>query len=239
MYKRYIILNISLIISIYIIPIFWIGYHFKKRDISIRYYLSKPTSFPLKKIFLSAIMTMFFGLGMLLLVVTFLSLILPESSSTEKTNEIVESYSMWFILFKALILAFMAPICEEILFRGFLLGRFTYKFGLKRAIVFSSICFGVLHITNVFGATMLGIISCLLYLKTKSLLPSIIAHLINNIIVASRDVIFALQSTTNVEQPSEEPELTIVLIMSLSLMSIGLMWIIPFIKRHWGLIKKR
>ncbi|MDH2859775.1 CPBP family intramembrane glutamic endopeptidase [Bacillus cytotoxicus] len=33
---------------------------------------------------------------------------------------------------KAIILSFIAPICEEILFRGFILSRFTYKFGIKK-----------------------------------------------------------------------------------------------------------
>ncbi|WP_255261883.1 CPBP family intramembrane glutamic endopeptidase [Bacillus thuringiensis] len=135
---------------------------------------------------------------------------------------------------KAITLSFIAPICEEILFRGFILSRFTYKFGLKKAVIFSSICFGVLHLSNVFGTTIFGIISCLMYLKTKSLFPSIIAHMVNNIIVASRDIFSALQTTST---PSAQPELTIILLMSIVLMTIGLMWIIPFIRRHSELLR--
>ncbi|WP_257150954.1 CPBP family intramembrane glutamic endopeptidase [Bacillus wiedmannii] len=188
-----------------------------------------------KKIFASAIMTMIFGLGMLVLIVMVFSLI-PKSTSLEGANEIVKTQSIWFVLMKAITLSFVAPICEEILFRGFILSRFTYKFGIKKAVIFSSICFGVLHLNNVFGTTIFGIISCLMYLKTKSLFPSIVAHMVNNIIVASRDIFSALKSTTT-STPSAQPELTIILLMSVVLIAIGLMWIIPFIRRHSELLR--
>ncbi|MGU3370223.1 CPBP family intramembrane glutamic endopeptidase [Bacillus mycoides] len=226
-------LNIALIISIYAIPMFWIGFKFKRYNISFKTYLSKPSSFSFRTIFASAIMTMLFGLGMLLLIVMVFSL-LPTDTSLEDTNEIVKTKSMWFVLMKAITLSFIAPICEEILFRGFILSRFTYKFGIKKAVIFSSVCFGILHLNNVFGTTLFGIISCLMYLKTKSLFPSIIAHMVNNIIVASRDIFSALQSTST---PSAQPDLTIILLISIVLITIGLMWIIPFIKRHSELLR--
>ncbi|MFK4289145.1 membrane protease YdiL (CAAX protease family) [Bacillus sp. RC240] len=226
-------LNIALIISIYAIPMFWIGFKFKRYNISFKTYLSKPSSFSFRTIFASAIMTMLFGLGMLLLIVMVFSL-LPTDTSLEDTNEIVKTKSMWFVLMKAITLSFIAPICEEILFRGFILSRFTYKFGIKKAVIFSSVCFGILHLNNVFGTTLFGIISCLMYLKTKSLFPSIIAHMVNNIIVASRDIFSALQSTST---PSAQPDLTIILLISTVLITIGLMWIIPFIKRHSELLR--
>ncbi|MGE7859746.1 CPBP family intramembrane metalloprotease [Bacillus cereus] len=226
-------LNIALIISIYAIPMFWIALKFKRYNISFKTYLSKPSSFSFRTIFASAIMTMLFGLGMLLLIVMVFSL-LPTDTSLGDTNEIVKTQSMWFVLMKAITLSFIAPICEEILFRGFILSRFTYKFGIKKAVIFSSICFGVLHLNNVFGTTIFGIISCLMYLKTKSLFPSIIAHMVNNIIVATRDIFSALQSTNT---PAAQPEITIILLIAIVLMTIGLMWIIPFIKKHSELLR--
>ncbi len=57
-------LNIALIISIYAIPMFWIGFKFKRYNISFRTYLSKLSSFSFRKIFALAIMTMIFGLDM-------------------------------------------------------------------------------------------------------------------------------------------------------------------------------
>ncbi|WP_257206474.1 hypothetical protein [Bacillus wiedmannii] len=44
-------LNIALIISIYAIPMFWIGFKFKRYNISFKTYLSKPSSFSFKKNF--------------------------------------------------------------------------------------------------------------------------------------------------------------------------------------------
>jgi membrane protease YdiL (CAAX protease family) len=229
-------LYIAIIISIYAIPMLWIGFKFKRYYISFKTYLSKPVSFSFRKIFASVIMTMLFGVGMLLFVLMLLSL-LPESSSIEKVNEVVKTKSMWFIVLQAITAAFIAPICEEILFRGFILSRFTYKFGIKKAVVFSSVCFGVLHLSNVFGTTMFGIVSCLLYLKTKSLFPSIMAHIVNNMIVVSKDIYLGLQYTANTSTHSAQPELAIILLMSSVLIMIGLIWIIPFVRRNWGLLK--
>lgn len=229
-------LNITLIISIYVIPLFWMGLKFKRYNISFKTYLLKPSTVSFRKIFAAAIMTMLFGLGMLMLIVILFSLIL-ENLSIESTKELAKTQSIWFIFMKVITLAFIAPICEEILFRGFIFSRFAYKFGIKKAIIFSSICFGVLHLNNVFGTTMFGVISCFIYLKTKSLFPSIMAHMINNMIVASRDIFSALQSTTTTNTPTEQPESTSILLMSVLLIVIGLIWIILFIRKNLGLLK--
>jgi len=84
---------------------------------------------------------------------------------------------------------------------------------------------------------MFAIVSCLLYLKTKSLFPSIIAHIINNLIIVSKNIILGLQTTANSSKHSPQPELTSILIISTVLIIMGLIWIIPFVKRNWGLLK--
>ena len=77
----------------------------------------------------------------------------------------------------------LAPIAEEITFRGVLLG------GLLRmhcqpwlAILLSAIIFGAIHMSPMtfLGVTIGGVIYGWLFWRTRSILPCIIAHIVNN-----------------------------------------------------------
>ncbi|MBM0743165.1 CPBP family intramembrane metalloprotease [Phormidium sp. CLA17] len=81
----------------------------------------------------------------------------------------------------------VAPITEELLFRGFILQRWATKWNLPRGLIMSSILFGVLH-PNPIGLTIFGLLMGLLYIKTRSLLVPISCHALNN------GVAIALQS---------------------------------------------
>lgn len=76
-------------------------------------------------------------------------------------------------------LVILPPLVEETVFRGVLLERFTVKWNLVAAILVSSVIFGLLHVDPI-GAGMFGVITCLLYLRTGSLWPGILLHLVNN-----------------------------------------------------------
>lgn len=79
----------------------------------------------------------------------------------------------------------VAPIFEEILYRGIILEGLLLRNNPYISIVISSLMFSLMHgnlvqIPNAFlGAIVIGVI----YYKTKSLLPCIFAHFINNFFV--------------------------------------------------------
>lgn len=82
---------------------------------------------------------------------------------------------LWFYIFAAVI----EPINEEVLFRGFAVPRI--------GIVASTLIFGLLHsgYNSTFGieviaAFVFGIIAGYVFRRTKSLYPSIIAHILVN-----------------------------------------------------------
>jgi membrane protease YdiL (CAAX protease family) len=78
----------------------------------------------------------------------------------------------------------MAPIFEEIIFRGIIQKGLMNK-GVKpwKAIIFSSIIFGVVHANpwQFVGAVLLGCVLGLVYCKTKSLLLPMLLHGFNNL----------------------------------------------------------
>ncbi len=76
----------------------------------------------------------------------------------------------------------IAPICEEIFFRGAVLRSFAQKGFLAFGIIFSSLMFAVIHFDfPLFPAYFIfGVVLALTYWKTNSLIPAILAHAINN-----------------------------------------------------------
>jgi len=78
-----------------------------------------------------------------------------------------------------------APFTEEILMRGLILGGFTLRYGPRKAILYSALLFGITHM-NVWqfpGAVLIGLLVGWLTLRTGSLWPAVLAHLLNNLTV--------------------------------------------------------
>ena len=86
-------------------------------------------------------------------------------------------------VFGILSVCIVAPIFEEIFFRGAIEGYLLRKWRNPRwAILVSALIFGLIHMNpaQMLFAFLFGIILGELYYRTGSLLPSIILHFINN-----------------------------------------------------------
>ncbi len=81
-----------------------------------------------------------------------------------------------------LMLVVLAPVMEEMLFRGILLEAVRSKYSSGRAIVVSALMFGVIHFIpqQVVNAFVIGLILGYIYVRTDSLWPVIIIHALNN-----------------------------------------------------------
>ena len=81
-----------------------------------------------------------------------------------------------------LMLVVMAPILEELLCRGVVLGSLRARYGVTVAWLVSAIFFGVLHIqpAQVVNATVVGLILGFVYLSTESMWSVMILHALNN-----------------------------------------------------------
>jgi uncharacterized protein len=83
-----------------------------------------------------------------------------------------------------LLIVIAAPLGEEVLFRGYLFGGLREKLPRWPAALIAGAIFGALHaLTGISAVPQLiafGVILCLLYEKTGSIVPGIILHLLNN-----------------------------------------------------------
>lgn len=78
----------------------------------------------------------------------------------------------------------LAPLIEEILFRGFLLRTLVNKIGVMWGSIVSALIFAILHVPwqSIIPIFILGLILNSLVIRSKSLIPAIGFHVLNNAI---------------------------------------------------------
>lgn len=81
----------------------------------------------------------------------------------------------------------LAPIAEETFFRGYIFRSYLTSLGPAWAFALSSIVFGVLHLNlaALLPLVVIGLILAYLFYRTGSLVPSMVAHGLNNAMAAT------------------------------------------------------
>ncbi len=76
----------------------------------------------------------------------------------------------------------VAPITEELFFRGIILQGFLARYGVQTALVVSALIFGLVHLNpyQFFSAFILGMVLGWVFLRTRSLWPCLAGHAIFN-----------------------------------------------------------
>ncbi|MGH8103980.1 MAG: ABC transporter permease subunit/CPBP intramembrane protease [bacterium] len=121
------------------------------------------------------------GLGITLGLTYFLMPYLPPP--VEFNEELlggITKIGLWGSLF---LLAFLPAVCEEILFRGVILSGVKRKMDIIPASIFVGVLFGLMHFQaplRVIMITVLGTLFTFLALRTRSIFPSMVAHLTGN-----------------------------------------------------------
>lgn len=88
------------------------------------------------------------------------------------------------MLIAGVIIVIVAPICEEIFFRGYLYPPMRRRLGVGWAALLNGFLFSVVHFSlfGLIGRTLSGVLFCLLYEYNDNLTSPITAHFINNFI---------------------------------------------------------
>ncbi len=132
------------------------------------------------------------------------------------------------------VVAVIVPVVEEIIFRGIILERLGQKYGYTRAVFTSSLIFGVLH-ADIIGAFLFGVVLCVVYLQTKSLLLPFLIHALNN---GTAALMLFFEDTLGIEawetvQPYIEHAWIGIIIFTLAAA-----WIFIYLKQNWHVVKE-
>jgi membrane protease YdiL (CAAX protease family) len=80
------------------------------------------------------------------------------------------------------VLVLVAPVTEEIVFRGVILRGFLRRFTVPQALLCSALLFGAIHLNpwQFVSASGLGVLFAWWFARTRSLVPSLIGHALVN-----------------------------------------------------------
>ncbi len=131
-----------------------------------------------------------FGIGALafvlnLFISNFFSIILSYIGYNPTYTSTSEGYNTFGkFLFNVISVAIMPALFEEFVHRGLILRGTSNLIGYKKAIILSSILFGLMHlnISQFFYATILGLLMGLVATMTRSIWPAVIIHFCNNFV---------------------------------------------------------
>lgn len=107
------------------------------------------------------------------------------TSNDKAIAELFDLFPLWLMVF---FVVCVAPVCEEIIFRGMLIGRvFTGR--MLWGVAVSTVLFAAIHVPDdvlswlMYGS--LGLAFGLVYWCTKKLWPCVILHMANNLIAVA------------------------------------------------------
>lgn len=128
----------------------------------------------------------------------------PENK--EVLDAINESTDMGSTGLNLLIVAVLPAICEEVLFRGFILSSFKGNSKKSRvfAVVATGVLFGIMHLNfiRIIPISILGIAISYCVIKSNSIFVSMFMHFINNSFAIM--VVYLSKNYLNIEQSSVE-----------------------------------
>lgn len=138
---------------------------------------------------------------------------------TNATEDVTPAY-LAVDIFTSLI---VAPVCEELMFRGVILRRMS-QVSMRFGIVFSAVCFGLMHgnILQGISGFIVGLVLAYADIKCGSVIPSIIGHMFLN----SWSCINALVSYFTDEDTADMVWLAIIAVLGL----VGLISILVLVR---------
>ncbi len=129
----------------------------------------------------------YFGFFPLMAVLTYISLLVCTAVGVQpEPHPLVDilktEKSAAYINYLLLIAVFVAPFFEEIIFRGVIYQFLRKYFGVFSAAILSSVVFSLLHFNTAqfLPVLGLGVLLCLVFEYTGSLVSAIAVHILNN-----------------------------------------------------------
>jgi membrane protease YdiL (CAAX protease family) len=128
------------------------------------------------------------------------ALVVDTSQKQDILDQLGANRSDGYLAASAVVVCVLAPIAEEILFRGFFFTALRNAMPTLLAAISTGVLFGLVHVIGtpfplIVPLAVLGFVLCLLYLYTGSLLPCMALHSINNAIAFGVSLKWPLAAT--------------------------------------------
>lgn len=205
----------------------WIYVHYFSKGIKLKPYIKSFKESYIVEGFLLIIILMAFSICTYWIVMLLVAELDPEFALEELNQKLFLTkeqspyykYYNYYLYFDVIILA---PLMEELFFRGILFQRLSYKWGVTNGVILSSFFFAVLHGFDFIGAFVFAVVLCLVYVKSKSLVLPFLIHLGNNAIalfLPIEDKSYKDIQEFYTESYSEITAIVIILVISLAILT--------------------
>ena len=166
-----------------------IGIAYKTMHIKFKRDLFCKNEAPFKFIMLGSASCIAVGMISSIIYVIYSSIIEAQGFTIPSPDFTIPTETKYLVLF-ILYTCIIAPIFEEVIFRGFIL-KSMMKYGNLTAAIVSSIMFSMFHLNLVqfINPVLMGIIFCFITIKSNSIKSSIIAHMFNNSLIIFTSVL--------------------------------------------------
>lgn len=228
--STYLQLTVFLLAFYTVLPIWICSFYFRKYGIKVRrIFFFKGTARWLLPIAGLTLLVMAFSLSIYWLMLRGLVSVSPIAVEIALTPQPLPG-ELWYLAANGFIIAVIAPIAEEFVFRGVLMHRLVASLGLWKGVGLSSLIFSAFHI-NIFGAFLFAVVASLLYLKTGTLLVPILLHLFNNVLSVFQYAVdpsfpeWLVVTSMNDLNTKAVPNL-ITLIISSALLLLFILWLV-------------
>ncbi len=212
------------------VPVIFFTYYFRKQDVSVREVVFRQGAGSwLPSLVGLVVLSIAFSLSVFWLQLYALMPIFPGLVDFF-LEPIPFPESPIYLVITIISIAVIGPIAEEFIFRGMLLHRMMKKTSMWGGILISSILFGILH-ADIIGATIFGIITSLLYLKTGNLLIPILLHIFNNSIAVILSFVAPSWPTWAVAEKSDIYTYILPNTIVLGISSILVIWVVVRLAR--------
>jgi membrane protease YdiL (CAAX protease family) len=172
------------------------------------------------------IMPQLLNFGILFLLAATMMNIPSETGATDP----IATDIVWNPIMEFLLLVVFAPFFEEVIFRWYLFNKLSMKVSLIKAMIISSLLFGVFHgVETAIPTAISGAIWCILFVKYKSLFPCVVIHCINNTIAFFLNM-YSRQTVDT--STTEMPDVGFILVFAVLLITVSLIWFVLFWKKN-------
>lgn len=138
-----------------------------------------------------------------------------------------ERTAQWFT-FNVFLGALLAPVAEEMLFRGALFRKWRLRWGPGKAAVLTSVLFGLAH-TNAPTAALSALSMAVLYTTTRTIWAPVTAHAMNNLFAIVLGHSAHLLPLAVLEAAADWRLQVGFLVPGL----LGTIWLVRFLRRGW------
>jgi membrane protease YdiL (CAAX protease family) len=148
---------------------------------------------------------------------------------------IINNMTDYFIVF--IMVVFLAPFTEEIIFRNTIFKRLAKKFNVYIGLAVSSIIFCSVNFgAQMVGLFLLGVVNCVLYVKYENILVPMFIYFLDGIISMIFIVLFEGFGTQTIFLTTTDK--IFYAVSGIGLFSIGMMFFVKFIRENKIYLRK-